>query len=209
MNAPQLLDILAEAERDPNPFRSQESIRAARQAIERSMRTSSGDRQTDSYPSVQQRTYDPIAGPPYLETQRAPNLIMVAPAVPAIAPGGAASAPITMRFQGGAGIIIGWRGSVWDTTPGALAAGELERVTCQVRLLLNTDTELVTNGIGADFVPYADVFANGQAFSPLLREVCSTDVLQIVWRNVQPAVGGSTLQPSLAFAFLRTSRRGA
>jgi hypothetical protein len=133
----------------------------------------------------------------------------LAPAVPAIAPGGAPSAPVTMRFQGGAGLIIGWRGSVWDTTAGALAAGELERVTCQVRLLLNTDTEIVTNGVGADFVPYADVFAPGQAFSPLMREVCSTDVLQVVWRNVQPAIGGSVLQPSLAFAFVRTSRRGA
>jgi hypothetical protein len=211
MNAPDLRaveELVATVDQpgEINPWRLQEALRRAGPALRMMMQDGrdGGPRRAHSYPTHARETWDPqFTG--YQENQIAPNVIMVVPAVAAI-PANTTGALQQLTFQAGPGVIVGWRGTAWDTTPGALAAGQLEQATMQVRMSLNGNSELIRNGLGTDFVPFANVFAGAQAFSPLARRVCADDILQLQFRNVQPA-GGSTLQPELCFAFIATNPR--
>jgi len=201
----QLVTSLGAAQGDVSPWRAQDGLREAHSQASRMLsELERAPQQTSTYPTVHRKQWDP-SFTAYSEHQIAPNLIMVVPAIPVVAPQ-VPSAIVNLTFQSGPGLIVGWRGTAIDVTPGALAAGPLEQATCTVRMSLNGDSELIRNGLGVDFVPFSNVFANAEAFSPLAREVCADDILQIQFNNTQP-IGGSNLQPTLAFAFVGTSRR--
>jgi len=147
----------------------------------------------------------PVENPGHLiQTVQAPTRFLVLQTRPNVLPGGPDSAPIELPFFAGGGKLIGWRGTAVDFTLGAFAAGLLEQSTLAVSLTWNDGSDnLVTTGRAQTFAPFSDLFTDAQLYAPFEREVCSSDVLFVQFRNLQPAVGGRILVPSLTFAYKR------
>ena len=138
----------------------------------------------------------------FIQPLMAPSRYLVVPAIPAVAP--ATDSPgETLRFSAGGGWLIGWRATAIDFTAGIEAAGEFEQASMGVRIFLNDGEEIITNGTSADFARFSDLFGAAVQWSPLMRRVDVKDVMSLQFRNFQPAASGSTLQPSVTFAFWR------
>ena len=154
------------------------------------------------------QVHPPAAGD-YIQPLMAPSRFLVVPDLPDIPPDTTVTG-FVLDFSAGGGWLIGWQGIVADfTTVGAFAAGELEQASMGVKAFLNDGEELITNGVSADFVPFANVFRSDTNYSPIMRRVDSTDRMFFEFRNFQPAVqGAQTLRPAIVFAFWREKYPG-
>jgi hypothetical protein len=138
----------------------------------------------------------------------APSRWLVVPGIPAVPPNSDTTAGIRLEFSAGGGWLIGWRGRVGNlAAAGVISADDSDQRSIGVRMFLNDGENLITNGIGADFAPFTDLFADAVQWSPIMRRVDVKDVLNFAFRNFQPA-GGDTLTPSLTFAFWREKYPG-
>lgn len=168
------------------------------------------------YPGPGART--PLSGvhPPargwFVEALPAPDRFLTLRGTVAFGVTGAAqdSAPLPLEFGGGSGILIGWRGDALDLTAGGFAAGPLERASMGVRVFFNdASEELIVNGVGQDFAPMSTLFGDATTWSPFLRYVRTTDILNIQFRNFQnPGPGGHALRPFLTFAIRKDQYPG-
>jgi hypothetical protein len=122
---------------------------------------------------------------------------MVVPGIPVLA-AGAVSPGERLDFGGGGGWLIGWRGRAFDTV--ANTATDFEMAVTEFTAFFNSGEQLLTNGQGVAFGSFANMFADSVQWSPLLRYVRPTDVLNFNFRNVSAA---ATVQPSLMLAFVR------
>jgi hypothetical protein len=135
------------------------------------------------------------------------NHIVVVPDVPAVLPGTDSNPASRIEFRTGGKrtancvtvYIIGISGSVFDSTPGSEDAGDYEMATMAFSLKTSQGLDFVTNGQAADFVRYKDIFKGSQAFFPMGVTVPTSELLYVVFRNLQPAATGHTLNPSLTF----------
>jgi len=155
--------------------------------------------------AVQLDQVHPPAAGDYIEPLMAPSRYLVLPEAPIVAPA-ALSNQIRLEFSAGGGWLIGWRGSVVDTTPGAGAAGAFEQASMGVRMFLNDGEELITNGTGADFAAFSTIFTINSS-TPIMRRVDVKDILNCQFQNFQQP-GGSNLQPRVTFAFWREKYPG-
>ena len=127
----------------------------------------------------------------------APTRWMVVPNIPILA-AGAVSPTQRLDFGGGAGWIVGMRGITFDTV--AATSGQFEQACTTLRAFFNTGEELFTNGQGLAFASFGTIFTAGVQWSPMLRRVSSTDVLNFQFQNISP---GGTFQPALSLGFIR------
>lgn len=149
--------------------------------------------------------YDNVPdGGMFVQPLIAPDLWLVVPNIPAVA--AAQDSPgeeLRLTAFGKGCKLIGWRGTVIDTTAGSFASGPLEQASIGVRCVLNGEQNKITNGEAADFAKFSDLFADATQWSPMLLDLEATDVLSFNFRNFQPAAGGHSLTPSLLFAAIR------
>lgn len=150
----------------------------------------------------------PPACADYIQPLMAPSRYLVVPSVPVVAPQ-AVTPGERIEFSAGGGWLIGWRGTVRDDTAGIQAAGPYEQASVGVRVFLNDGEELITNGTATDFALFSDLFADATQWSPIMRRVDVKDVMTLQFQNFQPLAGGSSLQPSITFAFWREKYPGA
>lgn len=199
--------LLAQAVQDPDAMRAQGSLREAR-SLMTGRYTGGGTSEPHCPPHNQiqmDQVHPPLAGD-YMQPVLAPSRILVVPEIPEVAPQ-AVSPGERLEFSAGGGWLIGWRGTSIDFTPGAFRSDQLTQATMQVRMFLNDGEELITNGIGFDFVSFSDLFPPSSNYAPILRRVDVKDALNLQFRNIQP-LQASTLQPTLAFQFWREKYPG-
>lgn len=142
----------------------------------------------------------PLAGE-FNQPQIAPDRFFVLPVREIVAPQ-TTTEGTQFRFNSKPGMIIGMRGTVVDFTVGAFAADKLEQASIGVRITINDNDNLTTNTNAADFVPFADLFVDGETVCPLYRRMAYDDVLVIEFRNFQPLIGGHNLTASLTLHYL-------
>lgn len=137
----------------------------------------------------------------------APSRYLTVPNIEPVAPE-SISAGSRLEFSAGGGWLIGWRGIARDDTAGVEAAGPYEQATLGVRMFINDGEELITNGLAADFVTFAELFPESSQWAPILRRVDVKDILNVFFQNFQPALTGNDLTPRLTFAFWREKYPG-
>jgi hypothetical protein len=188
----QVTQLLEDAAGESNPWKAQKSLQEIRQLFYRS-----------GAPAVDPMDRDrPPAVGDYIQPLLAPSRYLVVPAVPVV-PASGTSPGERLEFTSGGGILIGFRGTVVDFTVGVFAAGRLEQASIGVQMTVNGDVNLITNGVAEDFALFSDLFGDAVQWSPILRKMEVNDIINFLFRNNQPLVGGNPLQPSLTFAFWR------
>lgn len=148
----------------------------------------------DIIPQSQIHPPEPIQA---VQPLQAPTRYLVVAGIPVLLPG-ATSPGERLEFSGGAGWIVGWKGTSVDIA--GPTAGPGEQAQTSVRLFINSGEELITNGQGVAFAPFSDMFATTIQWSPLMRYMLATDVITTQVANTTVAL---RLQASLTFAFIR------
>lgn len=143
--------------------------------------------------------------PAYAQTVQpmlSPDLWLVVPNIPVVTAGNQSGA-LQFDFSLGNGIIIGIRGSaqIADLDPPNNAPVGLTN-QIQLRLSINGSEFLMSNGGGADWVSFSDLFGGDAVqWTPVNRRVLSSDKLQVEFNNLnQNAVD---IQPTLVLAYRR------
>lgn len=135
----------------------------------------------------------------YRETTPSPDQWFVPATIPRIAPGND-SAPIRLDFSGLTpwGEIVCWRACAVSYDPGNVSGDETILRSTGVRLSFNGRTDLISTGTGPQFASLGTLFSPSGPPAPMYRFVTSNDVLEITFRNYQPA-GGATIDAYIAF----------
>jgi len=205
----QVSELLDRAARDPYGHEAQRALRHAQRLMDPRY-TGGASREPFCPPHSQiqiDQVHPPLAGD-YNQPMLAPSRILVVPNIPTVDPQ-EVSPGERLEFSAGGGWLIGWRGTAIDFTEGAYRVDMLTQATCQVRMWINDGEELITNGLGFDFVSFADVFPPTMNYAPILRRVDVKDILNFQFRNIQPEGDASAaLQPTMAFLFWREKYPG-
>lgn len=203
--------MLEEAQRSPGTYRAQGLVRAVRSIMAREHDGgASGLDCVLPHTVIQQDQVHPPATGDYIEPLMAPSRYLVVPQLsPAatVAPA-SDSVPVTLQFSSGGGWLIGWRGLAVSFANGAFSAGPVEQATLGVRMWINDGEELITNGLNADYAPFATIFGQSVSSTPIMRRVDVKDILNLQFRNFQP-VDGVAMRPFITFSFWREKYPGA
>jgi len=116
---------------------------------------------------------------------------------------GFTSAPQVFRFRGPAdGVLVGIKGSSRRTV--ANTPGQLENLSVQIAAGGRGDqTNFLTDGQQPAFVPYADLFRNGDGYTPVRRFFQAREYLSVLYRsNLGVGIINPELQPSLTLFYL-------
>lgn len=134
-----------------------------------------------------------------LELAEAPSRILVVP-FPSVA-AASTSPAVTVDFSGpGFGLVIGMMGDVRETATGL--AHDLQSVSLRVNI--NGDEELVTDGQVQQFASFATLFRGNSLYMPIRRRLTSTDRMNFFVQNHDVA---ADLTPVLSLFFLADKDR--
>lgn len=155
-----------------------------------------------SVPSVQSaamRAHAQSSALGYRETTPSPDQWFTPAVIPRIAPG-TDSAPIRLDFSGLTpwGEIVCWKASAASFDPGAVSADQSIQASAGIRLSFNGRVDLISTGEGPTFSNLNTLFSPSGPPAPMYRFVTSNDILEITFRNYQPA-GGATLDCFVSF----------
>ncbi len=146
---------------------------------------------------IPQSSIHPVVPTNAVQPLQAPTRYLTVPGIPQLAPG-ATSPGSRLEFSGGAGWVIGWNATAADLAGGA--ADRFQQFLAGVRITINGEEELGTNGQGGAFIRFADLFKENVQWSPIMRYMLATDVVLLQIQNFSAAV---TLDTSVTFAFIR------
>lgn len=195
--------LLQEAATSTDGMRAQACQREALRLISQMNRSGGGSITQDvGHNQIQMDQIHPPDSCDFIQPLMAPSRWLVLGERPVVGPG-TDSAGIRMEFSAGGGWLIGFRGTVTDSTAGSESADEFVQASMGVSMFLNDGEELITNGQATTFSSFADLFAPAVQWSPIMRRVDVKDILTVNFRNFQPAGTGHSLTPSLTFAFWR------
>lgn len=128
----------------------------------------------------------------FFEPLIVPHRVMVVADIAQIAAGGD-SPTLKVEFSSGEGWLVGWRGST------RADGSDTGRASLGVRLNLNGNEPLITNGQTEDYAIFDTLFPRGAAtWSPLLIPVNVKDILRIDIHNYHTV---NAYTPVLSFGF--------
>jgi hypothetical protein len=151
--------------------------------------------------TIQMDQVHPPMGLNTVHATMAPSRILVVPNIPLVGPS-SVSPGERLEFSAGGGWLIGWRGTAFDTTVGAQSAGDEIQAQAGVRMFINDGEELITNGLGADFARFSDLFPPAALWSPIMRRMDVKDILNLQFQNFAAATGEDTPSYTFSMAFL-------
>ncbi len=108
------------------------------------------------------------------------------------------SPPQKLEFGAGAGWLIAMQGGIIQT--GTIIQDYLLRSHVGMRLYINDEDEIITDGMSAAFANMNDLFSEDRGWLPMRRYMIGTDNLFVIFKNFSL---DEIFIPTVTFAFLR------